>query len=69
MQRSVPTPTLDGDRLVRAGWKASWRLITACQLTALLLYPGPCCRAAAQSPAFSLVIRYNQRGVGRSSGW
>jgi hypothetical protein len=37
--------------------------------------PGPpahscsgCCRAAASSPAFSLVVRYNQRGVGRSSG-
>lgn len=26
-------------------------------------------RAAAQSQAFRLVLRYNQRGVGRSSGW
>ncbi|KAI7843226.1 hypothetical protein COHA_003206 [Chlorella ohadii] len=26
-------------------------------------------RAAAQSRAFRLVLRYNQRGVGRSSGW
>lgn len=26
------------------------------------------CRAAASSPAFSFVLRYNQRGVGRSSG-
>lgn len=27
-----------------------------------------CCRVASASPAFSLVVRYNQRGVGRSSG-
>lgn len=26
------------------------------------------CRAAIASPAFAAVLRYNQRGVGRSSG-
>lgn len=58
------------------GWTIAGRMASQgrsapfpCPPLTSLLTCLPACSAAAASPAFSLVLRYNQRGVGRSSGW